>query len=656
MNGSRRSFLKKVGIGASALAMTSIAGLTSCHRKQVPNIVLIFTDDQGYHDLSCYGREDFKTPNIDQLTEEGMRFTDFYVSQAVCSASRAALMTGCYSERVSLQGALMPWSTIGLNPEEETIADILKRKNYKTGIFGKWHLGHHKKFLPLQQGFDEYLGLPYSNDMWPVDFDGNPVHDDDWKSNYPPLPLIKNNEQIDTIENLNDQATLTTRYTEAAVNFIRRHKDNPFFLYVPHSMPHVPLGVSDKFKGKSKQGMYGDVIMEIDWSVGQIMKTLEQYKLTDNTLFVFASDNGPWLNFGNHAGSASPLREGKGTMFEGGPRVPCIMKWPGHIPENSVCKKMATTMDLLPTLAEITGAGLPEKPIDGVSILPLLSGNEKANPRNEFFYYYDAGLRAVRRGDWKLQFPHRTRSYTGVKPGNDGHPGEYNFLDVGQKLYNLKEDIGETTDLSAKYPEKVKELEKLGELARQKFGDQITGVVGSETRQPGRLGLEDNPRVEHLAKGKTVAIENTYHPKYSGGGDTALTDGIRGTNNFNDGAWQGFEYKNLIAVVDLEKEQKVSEITVGFLEHQGSWIFAPQKVEFFISADGTNYEKVFGKSIAIEQRNAARIMNISAKLNAVNARYVKVRAENIHTCPEWHIGKGGRAWLFADEIIVKQQT
>jgi len=338
---SRRQFLKKAGASISALTLGSLAGLSSCLKtKRDPNIVLIFTDDQGYHDLGCYGAKKFETPNVDKLAEEGMRFSQFYASQAVCSASRASLLTGCYAERVSIQGALMPWSSIGLNPEEETIAEILKRKNYRTGIFGKWHLGHQKKFLPPNHGFDKYLGLPYSNDMWPVDYDGTPLQKDDWRAQYPPLPLIKNTTPVDTIETLEDQSTLTTRYTEAAVEFIEKNRDNPFFLYLPHSMPHVPLGVSDKFRGKSEQGMYGDVIMEIDWSVGQIMKTLKKFGLEENTLVIFASDNGPWLNYGNHAGSAKPLREGKGTMFEGGPRVPCVMKLDGVIPEVKVCHKI----------------------------------------------------------------------------------------------------------------------------------------------------------------------------------------------------------------------------------------------------------------------------------------------------------------------------
>ncbi len=651
---SRRQFLKKAGASISALTLGSLAGLSSCLKtKRDPNIVLIFTDDQGYHDLGCYGAKKFETPNVDKLAEEGMRFSQFYASQAVCSASRASLLTGCYAERVSIQGALMPWSSIGLNPEEETIAEILKRKNYRTGIFGKWHLGHQKKFLPPNHGFDKYLGLPYSNDMWPVDYDGTPLQKDDWRAQYPPLPLIKNTTPVDTIETLEDQSTLTTRYTEAAVEFIEKNRDNPFFLYLPHSMPHVPLGVSDKFRGKSEQGMYGDVIMEIDWSVGQIMKTLKKFGLEENTLVIFASDNGPWLNYGNHAGSAKPLREGKGTMFEGGPRVPCVMKWDGVIPEGKVCHKIVASIDILPTIAEITGTGLPKKTIDGISILPLLKGHTEVTPRNEFYYYYEGGLRAVRRGKWKLQFPHRTRSYQDVEPGQDGYPGPYNFINVDKALYNLEEDIDESNDLSQKYPDKVKELEKLGEIARQKFGDQITGAVGSEIRQPGRPGLENNKRIQHLAKNKKITLEYDFYPKYTGGGENGLLNGIKGTKNFNDGAWQGFEYKDLEATIDLEKVYQLEKISAGFLINQGSWIFAPKRVQYFVSQDGHSFQKVYQKQIQTQQNNKREILNLTAQLNNKKAQYIKIIAENIKTLPDWHKGSGGRAWIFCDEIVVK---
>ena len=371
-----------------------------------PNIVIIFTDDQGYADLGIYGAQGFQTPNIDRRANEGIRFTDFQVSQAVCSASRAALLTGCYSERLGVQGAFNHTARVGLNPDEETIAEMLKSIGYVTGIFGKWHLGHHKKFLPLQQGFDEYFGLPYSNDMWPVDYDGSPVSGTDhFKSFYPQLPLIEGNEKIEEIRTLDDQDQLTTRYTERAVDFIKRNRDTPFFLYLPHSMPHVPLGVSDKFRSKSEQGMYGDVIMEIDWSLGEILNALSDNDLDDNTLVIFTSDNGPWLNYGNHAGSAFPLREGKGTMWEGGSRVPCIMRWPGRIPAGSVSHQLAATIDILPTIASITGAALPARPIDGVNIQSILEGDTCATPREEYYYYYGGELIAVRKGKMKLVFP-----------------------------------------------------------------------------------------------------------------------------------------------------------------------------------------------------------------------------------------------------------
>ncbi|MFH2001275.1 MAG: sulfatase, partial [Planctomycetota bacterium] len=337
-------------LGAAGLALSTPMALHADGPSGIhPNIVLVFTDDLGYGDVGVYGAKGFKTPHLDRLASEGMRFTDFYASQAVCSASRASLLTGCYAERVSIQGALSTGAQVGLNPEETTMAEMLKKQGYATGIFGKWHLGHHKEFLPLQHGFDEYLGLPYSNDMWPVDYDGCPVGDGH-KAHYPPLPLIEGNDRVAIIATLEDQATLTSRYTEGALGFIEKHRAQPFFLYLAHSMPHVPLGVSTPFRGSSEQGMFGDVIQEIDDSVGRIMAALEQWELRDNTLVIFTSDNGPWLNFGNHAGSTGLLREGKGTAFEGGPRVPAIMRWPGRIPAGSTCEKMASTLDLLPTL------------------------------------------------------------------------------------------------------------------------------------------------------------------------------------------------------------------------------------------------------------------------------------------------------------------
>ncbi len=453
-----------------------------------PNIVVIFCDDLGYGDIGKYGATQYTTPNVDKLANEGMMFTQFYAAEAVCSASRAALLTGCYSNRVSIFNALMPWSKNGLSKLEKTIPEILKEKGYRTAIYGKWHLGAQKQFLPLQHGFDEYVGLPYSNDMWPVGFDGKPITDTStWKFKYPQLPLINGNEKVKEIRTLEDQSTLTTLYTGKAVDFIRRNKDKPFFLYLPHSMPHVPLAVSDKFKGKSKQGLYGDVVMEIDWSVGEVMKALKQYNLDNNTLVVFTSDNGPWLNFGNHAGNTGGLREGKGTSWDGGQKEPCIMRWPGVIPAGSVCNKLASTIDLLPTIAAICEGKLPDHKIDGVNILPLMKGDRGAEPRRIFYYYYGNNqLEAVRKDQWKLVLPHTGRTYEGFAPGKDGFPGgtnEKRQYEMG--LYDLRRDPGERYDVQAYFPEVVTELNELAETAREDLGDAVTQRKGKNVRDCG---------------------------------------------------------------------------------------------------------------------------------------------------------------------------
>ena len=455
-----------------------------------PNIVLILTDDLGYGDLNCYGATRYTTPNLDRLASGGMRFTNFYVSQAVCSASRAALLTGCYSNRVGIGGALFPTSVIGLNPNEETIAEVLKKKKYNCGIFGKWHLGYQKRFLPLQQGFDEYLGLPYSNDMWKYNIDGSVITPEQNKNKaaFPPLPLIDGDNMVMEIKSMADQATLTTRYTERAVAFIEKHKNEPFFLYLPHSMPHIPIAVSGKFKGKSDQGLYGDVVMEIDWSVGRIIEALQKNGVAENTLIIFTSDNGPWLNYGNHAGSAGGLREGKGTSWEGGQRVPCIMQWPGHIPEGQVCNRMASTIDFLPTLAKITGAPLPKAKIDGVNIISLMEGDQNANPREVFLYYYNSNcLEAVRKNQWKLVFPHKSQTYEGFAPGNDGIPGKTGNIQVGSALFDLRRDPGERYDVKDQYPEIVTELSKIADEARADLGDGILNIKGANVREPGKI-------------------------------------------------------------------------------------------------------------------------------------------------------------------------
>lgn len=482
-----------LSLGAASLAALPLtAQKPNKFKPATPNIVLILMDDMGYGDIGRTGANQYETPNLNRLAAQGMQFTWYYSPQAVSSASRAGLMTGCYPNRVGISGALMPWATIGINSEETTVAELLKSRGYYTGAIGKWHLGHHRIFLPLQHGFDEYYGIPYSNDMWPVDFDGVPIRLKDTTSNkmkYPVLPLIEGNDKVGEVPDLTGQDKLTTEYTERAVRFIENHKKSPFFLYLPHSMVHIPLGVSAKFRGKSKQGMYGDVMMEVDWSIGEIMKALEKNGLEKNTLVIFTSDNGPWLNFGNHAGTTGGLREGKGTSWEGGQRVPCIMRWPGVIPAGDICSQLASSIDILPTLAEITGAALPEKKIDGMSILPLMLGDKTASPRHEFYYYYQQNsLEGVQKDFWKLVLPHTFRTYRGQKPGIDGWPGQTaNESLKTMQLYDLRRDPGEWYDVSTIYPEKVKELEAVAEKARQDLGDDITKAPGANRRKAGSV-------------------------------------------------------------------------------------------------------------------------------------------------------------------------
>lgn len=453
-------------------------------RNESPNVIIIFMDDMGYGDLETYGGFPYHTPNINRLAAEGMRFTHFYAAQAVCSASRAALLTGCYPNRIGIHGALFPWSKIALNPKEETIAELLKAEGYATGMVGKWHLGQQEPFFPLQQGFDEWLGLPYSNDMWPVNYDGTPVTDTaDRKFRYPPLPLIDGNKKIREISTLNDQAELTGIYTERAKQFIKRNRKHPFFLYFAHSMPHVPIAASPAFKGKSGAGLFGDMMEEVDWSVGEIMRTLDEQGIAHNTLVVFTSDNGPWLTFGNHAGNTGGLREGKGTAWEGGQRVPCIMRWPAVIEAGTICNNLTSTIDLLPTIAAICGAKMPKQKIDGVNVLPLLKNEKNANPRNEFVYYYDANsLKGIRVGQWKLVFPARSQTYKKTEMGQDGWPGKYASDTVYLALYDLRTDPGETKDVSEQHPELVTQLNAVADKYRKTLGDDLTGAKGTEVR------------------------------------------------------------------------------------------------------------------------------------------------------------------------------
>jgi len=460
-NLTRRTFLKAMGLGAAAAALPACLKKTQAAAAgRPPNVVIIFTDDQGYQDVGCFGSPLIRTPNLDRMAAEGARFTDFYVAASVCTPSRAALMTGCYPQRVNMNvvsriikgeergGAVVLFqnSNRGLHPNEITIAEILKRRGYATACVGKWHLGHLPEFLPMRQGFDSYYGIPYSNDMRIR------------KGEESGPPLLRNGELIEHPAN---QATLTKRYTEEAVTFIRASKDRPFFLYLPQTMPHLPLAASQKFNGKSKRGLYGDVIEEIDWSVGEVLKTLKDCGVDEQTLVIFTSDNGPWIRFGAHGGSALPLRDGKGTIYEGGMREPCIMRWPGKIPAGSVCKEVATTMDLLPTIAGLTGGQVPtDRVIDGADIWPLMAGKPGAKSPHEAFYYYPKQTTvplAVRCGKWKL---HKAGPRFKTWKDEKGR-WIHRRVDLPTELYDLDADVAETTNLAEKHPDVVKRLTRM---------------------------------------------------------------------------------------------------------------------------------------------------------------------------------------------------
>lgn len=454
-----------------------------------PNVIFILMDDMGYGDLECYGGFPYHTTNINSLANSGMRFTNFYAAQAVCSASRSAFLTGCYPNRIGISGALSPLANIALNPDEETIAKLLHDKGYKTGMIGKWHLGQKAPFLPLSYGFNEFLGLPYSHDYWPVNYDGTALDTTTARGKWPTLRLIEGNTAVKSITTLTDAATLTTMYTQRAVEFIKRNKSKPFFLYIAHSMPHVPLAVSEKFKDKSGAGLYGDVMEEVDWSVGQVLKILDETGLSKNTIVIFTSDNGPWLTYGNHAGNTGGLREGKGTAWDGGLKVPFIIRWPAQIKPGTVCNSMAAGMDLLPTIVSACNAKLPIKKIDGVNLWPLLKQQPLAEPRTEFVYYYDrCSLKGIRKGQWKLVFPNISQTYKRSSAiGYDGWPGKYASDSVKLALYDLRTDPGETLDVKEKFPEVVRELTAIAEKYRRELGDDLTNQKGSEVRPAAKV-------------------------------------------------------------------------------------------------------------------------------------------------------------------------
>lgn len=442
------------------------AGLSAANRP--PNVLLVMVDDQGWADISTQGKG-VRTPNLDRLGADGIRITSFYATQAVCTSSRAALLTGCYPNRIGLGGnALGPRSEIGIHDQEQTLAELLRDRGYRTGISGKWHLGDKPAFLPPRHGFDESLILPYSNDMWPLGHDRKHP-----RPSYPELHWIESGVVGEVVGTWDDMDKVTAREFDWAEGFLRRHagKGQPFFLYVAPSMPHVPLGRDAAFKGKGPTP-YAEVISEIDARVGRLLALLQEAGVENDTLVIYTSDNGPWLNFGDHAGSAGPFREGKGTTWEGGVRVPFLARWPGVIKPGRVSSALAANLDVLPTVVAATGAKLPCLPIDGESFLPLLRG-ESETARTSFTYYYSGdNPEAYRKGKWKLHLPHTSRSYEGEKPGTEGEAGPTHQAKVALALYDLEQDPGERTDVSAQHPEIVAELKALAAQAKK---DLVSG-------------------------------------------------------------------------------------------------------------------------------------------------------------------------------------
>jgi arylsulfatase A-like enzyme len=463
--------------------------------QQPPNIVMIVADDLGYADVGCYGAKDIRTPNIDRLAKEGTRFTNFCTAQAVCTASRAALLSGCYPNRLGMAGALNHTSTVGINPNETLLPELLKTKGYVTAHYGKWHLGTRPSFFPTRNGFDEWVGLPYSNDNGPL----HPT-----VKGIPALPLYANDKVLATDP---EQAQFTKVFTEKAIEFIATNKAKPFFVYLPHVMPHVPIFAREPFKGKSGRGLYGDVVEELDWSIGEILQALKLNGVEKNTLVLFLSDNGPFLSYGNHAGRADPFREGKLTTFEGGVRVPFIARWLGKIPAAQVSEEFMTGLDILPTLGKIAGTAMPKAKIDGLDLSPLLLGEKGAQGRSTFAYYSGSELHAVRNGQWKLHLPHPYITVDGP-PGKDGKPANYEKIkaisiedsglrgiasrhgyrveNIELSLYDLANDPGESKNLVANLPERVLELKKLADEFRFDLGDTLTNKKGVGLREPGR--------------------------------------------------------------------------------------------------------------------------------------------------------------------------
>lgn len=473
-----------------ALALAAAAHAqppTAAPAPRAPNVVIVLADDLGWGDVGVQGAQGFATPNLDRLAAEGVRLTDFYAAQPVCSASRAALLTGCYPNRIGITGALEPGDRHGLAESETTLAELFRARGYATALLGKWHLGDGSAHRPTRHGFDTFYGVPYSHDMWPA----HPETPQAW----PDLPTL-DGERVVALNQ--DPGTWIAELTARAVAFVESNvvAHRPFFLVLAHPLPHVPLATSEAFRGRSSAGAYGDVLEELDASVGELLAALARCGVDRDTLLVFSSDNGPWLSYGDHAGSIGPFREGKGTTFEGGVRVPFLARWPGVISAGRVCREPAMTIDLFPTLARLLDAPAPDpaRPIDGRDIWPLLHGDAGARSPHEALFFYNGtnSLEAVRAGRWKLHLPHGYRSMQGREPGSGGKPGRYDqSARIGLALFDLELDPGETRDLSGSERERVRELLERVEAMRGDLGDDLTGREARGARPAGLASPSD---------------------------------------------------------------------------------------------------------------------------------------------------------------------
>ncbi|MFK8009279.1 MAG: sulfatase-like hydrolase/transferase [Saprospiraceae bacterium] len=602
------------------LLLSVITLLQSCNNSNIlknttPNIIILFADDLGYGDLSVYGHPTIRTPNLDAMAAKGMKFTNFYSGSPACTASRYALLTGRYPIRSGFQWVLYPNSSRGIHANEYTLAEGMKDAGYATACFGKWHLGTTKKeYLPLQNGFDEYFGLPYSNDMIP------PLWND--------ITLIEGN---DTISFNPDQKTLTKQYTDRTIDFITRHSRDPFFIYVPYAMPHLPLHPGEEFAGKSERGTYGDVVEELDWNVGRILNALKINNLSKNTLILFVSDNGPWIIKNEEGGSSGLLRDGKGSTWEGGMRVPMIAHWEGKISPANLNTQPTSTLDLYTSLLKLVGQEIPKETIyDGKDISNLFLGkSSEESVQQSYFFYGSKKLHAIRKGKWKLHI--HTSSQTKRQYFDGKTP----------LLFNLNKDPSEQYDLTEQFPEVVNELLRDIEIHKNKIEAQPNFF------QKERLAS----RKKHLAFEKSVILKNPPHPNYNS--INTLTDGfIEGADRFQ--TLMGFEGNNLEAIIDLEKEKTIQEIKIGFLQNQPSWIFFPTKVDFFVSLNGKNFKKIATQEIDAELVNKmSGVFYFSTKEKMERKyRYLKVIANNQGKCPDNHDGAGKDCWIFADEIIV----